>query len=266
MNMIQTDAYQPDESIRPDLSHIVTEDNLPVDNRFSERQQRLLPHLLFTSWPEGRPFEALSNVGLFYAIDKSPVVPDFMLSLGVKPMELTRETETKSYFMWVYGKPPDLAVEIVSNRVGGESTTKMELYAYIRVTYYVVYDPFKYLSQRVLKVFRLEGGQYVEMLRHDWLPEIGLGLTLWEGTFDDSFDIWLRFVRQDGSLLLTGDEKAIAAEAKAESAKSEAEAAKSEAESAKSEAEAARQETARAVAQKLELERKLRELGIDPNG
>ena len=59
MNMLQTDAFQPVESIRPDLSHIVTEDDCPVDNRFSERQQRLLPHLLFTSWPEGKPFEAL---------------------------------------------------------------------------------------------------------------------------------------------------------------------------------------------------------------
>ena len=58
-------AKQLERSLEPDLSHLVTEDDTPVDNRFSERQQRLLPHLLFSSWPEGRPFEALSNVGLF---------------------------------------------------------------------------------------------------------------------------------------------------------------------------------------------------------
>lgn len=264
MSMIQANPYQPDESIRPDLSHIVTEDNQPVDNRFSERQQRLLPHLLFASWPEGRPFEALSNVGLFYAVDKSPVVPDFMLSLGVTPMELTRETETKSYFTWVYGKPPDLAIEIVSNRTGGESTIKMELYAHIRVTYYVIYDPFRYLSQRALKVYRLEGGQYVEMLHHDWLPEIGLGLTIWEGIFDDSHDLWLRFVRQDGTLLLTGDEKASQAVAQAQAAQAQVEAAEAQAEAAESRAQAAEMEAGRLLAQKLELEQKLRELGIDP--
>lgn len=264
MNMLQTDAYQPEESIRPDLSHIVTEDDCPVDNRFSERQQRLLPHLLFTSWPEGRPFEALSNVGLFYAVGKSPVVPDFMLSLGVTPMDMTQETETKSYFTWVYGKPPDLAIEIVSNKTGGEDTTKMDLYAHIRVTYYVIYDPFRYLSQRVLKAFRLEGGRYVEMLHYDWLAEIGLGLTIWRGSVDDKVDNWLRFVRQDGSLLATGEEMARAALEEAECAKQEAESAKQEAESAKQAAELAKREAELALKQKAELERKLRELGIDP--
>ena len=33
-----------------DLSHIVTEDDTPVDNLFSERQMRLLVESLYVSW------------------------------------------------------------------------------------------------------------------------------------------------------------------------------------------------------------------------
>ena len=99
-------------------------------------------------------------------------------------------------------------------------------------------------------MFRLEGGRYAEVSRSDWLPEIGLGLTIWEGTFDDKFDKWLRFVRQDGSLLQTGDEMTQLARHEVEIAKQEVEIAKREAELV--------------LKQKAELERKLRELGLEP--
>ena len=59
----------------PDIRHIVTEDDRPVDNIFSEKQQRLLTESLYSSWDgpgEGRPFLALANVGLFYAVHRPP--------------------------------------------------------------------------------------------------------------------------------------------------------------------------------------------------
>ena len=34
----------------PDVSHLVTEDDTPVDNLFSERQMALLRETLYTSW------------------------------------------------------------------------------------------------------------------------------------------------------------------------------------------------------------------------
>jgi hypothetical protein len=76
------------EDIRPDVGHLVTEDDRPVDNIFSEKQQRLLTEPLYNSpgWVgEGRSFLALANVGLFYAIRQPPYVPDMMLSLDVDP-------------------------------------------------------------------------------------------------------------------------------------------------------------------------------------
>ena len=51
----------------PDMSQIITEDDEPVDNMFSEKQQRLLVEPLYSSWNPGRPFIAAANVGVFNA-------------------------------------------------------------------------------------------------------------------------------------------------------------------------------------------------------
>ncbi len=72
----------------PNVDHLVTEDDTPVDNVFCEKQQRLLSEPLFSSWTgpgEGRPYVAMSNVGLFSAVHRPPYVPDMMLSLDVEP-------------------------------------------------------------------------------------------------------------------------------------------------------------------------------------
>ena len=217
--MDMADIKYPEPPMAPDLSHLITEDDEPVDNRFSERQQRLLPHILFTSWEEGRPFEALADVGLFpTATNEDKVVPDFLLSLGVTPRPVTGAKENRSYLVWVYGKAPDLVIEVVSNKVGGELGEKLQKYTRIRVTYYAIYDPFCELSERELRLFRLDGGRYVEMANPRWLPEVGLGLTMWEGEFEGVHSRWLRFLDREGRLLATGEEKARSAEEKARSA------------------------------------------------
>jgi hypothetical protein len=60
-----TAAWDP-AAIAPNIDHIVTEDDIPVDNMFSEKQQRLLAEPLYSSWTgpgEGRPFVVAANVG-----------------------------------------------------------------------------------------------------------------------------------------------------------------------------------------------------------
>ncbi len=54
---------------KPDIRHIVTEDDAPVDNMFSEKQQRLLVEPLYSSWGIDRRFIAAANVGIFSAIE-----------------------------------------------------------------------------------------------------------------------------------------------------------------------------------------------------
>lgn len=66
----------------PDISNLVIEDDTPVDNFQSEKQQRLLVDALYSSWSPDTPFIAAANVGLFYALKHDPLVPDAFLSLG----------------------------------------------------------------------------------------------------------------------------------------------------------------------------------------
>jgi len=192
-----------------DIEHLVTEDDTPVDNIFSEKQQRLLTETLYTSWPgppgEERSFIALANVGLFYSVHKPPLVPDVLVSLDVQLPDDLWEKHHRSYFQWEYGKPPDVVIEIVSNRKGREDARKLDRYARLGIAYYIIYDPNQQLSQDQLRVYELRRRAYVPM-RQFWLPELGLGLMLWEGVYEGKEEIWLRWHDEDGQLILTGAE------------------------------------------------------------
>ena len=127
------------------------------------------------------------------------------------PRQVSEKKEDRSYFVWLYGKPPNLVVEIVSNKEGGELDRKMDIYQSIGVSYYAVHDPFRHLGQRELRLFQLVGGKYVELMDPTVLmDEIGLGLVFWEGTYLDVDARWLRFVDREGRLIPTGLEKSMA--------------------------------------------------------
>lgn len=193
----------------PNIDHLVIEDGKPADSIFTEKQMRLLTEPLYSSWPgpgEGRPFLALANVGLFYAVKKPPIVPDVMLSLDVFAKDPSKK-ETNSYFLWVMGKTPDVTLEIVSDRRGGEETTKMDDYARIGIPYYAIFDPRKILSRKVLRAFELQGRSY-RTVDPKWFAEVGLGLKLWQGKFEDWDKLWLRWCDQEGQVIATGRELA----------------------------------------------------------
>ncbi|MFM9160682.1 MAG: Uma2 family endonuclease, partial [Dolichospermum sp.] len=46
-----------------------------------------------------------------------------------------------------------------------------------------------------------------QLLSTNWLAEVGLGLTIWEGEFEGKSYQWLRWCDEKGELLLIGDEK-----------------------------------------------------------
>lgn len=198
------------EPIEIDYENIITEDDTPVDNLFSERAQRLLAESLYASWEgpgEGSPFLVMTNVGLFFALAAPPYVPDALVSLNVQPPENPFPKKNRSYFIWEYGKPPEIVVEIVSNRKGGELDEKLNGYARVGITYYIVHDPERLLSEQTLYVYARRGLDYVE-IAPDELPGIGLGVTLWEGKYEDLTGTWLRWIDATGNLLLTGKERA----------------------------------------------------------
>lgn len=234
-------AIQYEEIPEPDISHFVTEDDEPVDNLFSERQQALLADTLCASWDPGRSFLTMVNVGLFYSLQDSPYVPDFLLSMDVKAPRNVHEKKHRSYLIWEYGKRPDLVVEVVSN-IDRHEERKLLGYAQIGIPYYVIHDPEHHLSDRTLRAFELHGSRYVEMVK-PWFADLEIGLTLWDGEYRGIASNWLRWSNRDGALLETGGERA-----------------DKESERADKESERANKERDRAAL----LEAKLRELGVDP--
>ncbi|GBF79315.1 Uma2 family endonuclease [Aphanothece sacrum] len=207
----------------PDISELIIEDEQPVDNLISEKQQRLLTSSAYSSLNLEIPFLVTANVGLFYANKKPPLVPDVMLSLRVKCPEDWSQKKNRSYFTWNFGKAPEIAIEIVSNKVGNELGTKLEDYLDAGVGYYVIFDPLKYLTDNVLQVYKRQVISY-QLQDNYWLEEVNLGLTLWSGEFEGQFyEQWLRWCDRSGNILLTGDEKFELEKQRAEAEKQRAE-------------------------------------------
>ncbi|NEP14582.1 MAG: Uma2 family endonuclease [Symploca sp. SIO2C1] len=191
----------------PEINHLVTEDDTPVDNFIQEKLQRFLVECLYSSLKLEIPFLAAANVGLFYAIKQAPLVPDVMLSLEVAVPEDWSQKKNRSYFAWELGKLPEVAIEIVSNKKGEELGSKLKDYARAGVAYYVVFEPLQKLGESLLRVYGLREGIYTE-LENSWMEQVGLGLTLWQGEFEGINYNWLRWCDREGNLLLTGNERA----------------------------------------------------------
>jgi hypothetical protein len=190
--------------IVPDIDDLVIEDGAPVDSWLTEKLMRLLTEPLYCSWNPGVPFVVLADVGLFCTAKEPPLVPDVMLSLNVQAGDFSKK-EHLSYFVWIVGKLPEVVIEIVSNKEGGEGDRKLEAYARMGILYYVIYDPGLEISREPLRVFALSKGKY-EPIAPEWLPQVGLGLTLWQGTYEGKEETWLRWCDKQGQLILTGAE------------------------------------------------------------
>lgn len=222
----------------PDITKLAIEDDMPVDNLISEKQQRLLTEPLYSnpSVLSGRSFLLAANVGVFYAVRQPPLVPDVFLSLDVEVPQDWSEKKNRTYFVWEFGKPPDVVIEIVSNKEGNELGSKLNGYAQIGVAYYIVFDPLQQLGDVLVRSFELRAGRYQETSM-SWLEALGIGFTLWNGTFEGKDDRWLRWCTTDGIVIPTGAENA----------------------------EQERQRADRAEAKAAALADRLRDMGIDPD-
>jgi hypothetical protein len=83
------------ELLVPDVADLVTEDDTPVDNFASEKQQRLLTGALYSAL-RGKTFLAAANVGIYTAIGRPPIVPDVFLSLDVTVPEQWWEKQNRA--------------------------------------------------------------------------------------------------------------------------------------------------------------------------
>jgi hypothetical protein len=195
----------------PVVDHLVTEDDTPVDSFLSEKQLRLLSEPLYSSradWARQRSFITAANVGLFFVARNPALVPDVLLSMDVDlPADLQPKSH-RSYFLWEYGKPPDVVIEVVSNREGGEDTNKLAAYARGRVPYYVIFDPDRQLKAEALRGYRLDPLEYRRLDEPIEFPNIALGLRLWKGRYEGQDNTWLRWVDAGGVPIATGQKRA----------------------------------------------------------
>ena len=198
-----------DPSQLPDISNLVLEDDTPLDSFINEKQQRLLTTVLYSGGDTGItvPFIAAANVGLFSSVRLPGIAPDVFLSVNITGAEDWWERQVRSYLFWEFGKPPEIAIEIVSPTPGNELGSKLTDYARMRIPYYVVYDPLRELRGSTLRVFELQNQSYAPKT-DAWFPEVGLGLTLWEGEFENVGGTWLRWCYPSGDPIPTGDELA----------------------------------------------------------
>jgi Uma2 family endonuclease len=240
--------------LEAETNALETEDDAPVDNIISERQQRLLTDALYASWKTDETFVALANVGLFVSPQLPPIVPDVLLSLGVEPHPDLKDYNNKkhqSYMMWYYGKPPDVVLEIVSNVKGHELREKLTRYAEIGVEYYVVYDPLEFYGTPTVRVFVRRSRKY-EQIDEAVFPDVGLRLKIWNGMYQGIEGAWLRWFTMDGTMLLVGEELGTLLEEEKKRVKK-----------AETRASTAETRASAAEARAEELAAKLRALGID---
>jgi hypothetical protein len=155
-------------------------------------------------------------------------------------------------------------VEIVSNTEGGETTEKMLKYAQMGILYYAIHDPGLAVQSQRLRAFVLRDKSY-EPCSPEWLPVLGLGLTLWRGSFENWEADWLRWCDRAGQVIPTGAEQAARSRQHAEQEQQRADQEQQRAEQERQRAEHERQ---RADEEHLRAERlaaKLRALGVTPD-
>jgi Uma2 family endonuclease len=122
-----------------------------------------------------------------------------------------------SYVIWQEMVKPTIVVELISlstekedlgKTERAETPTKWEVYERIlQIPYYAVFS--RYTNK--LRCFQLQFGQYQEVAIQDatlWIPELELGLGLWEGEYERKNRLWLRWYDANGDMILTDAESA----------------------------------------------------------
>ncbi len=189
--MYDLPSENPEEPGLPDEFH----DFQPELLRLTFRPPTHAPEQVFTA----------SDMNLYYDVRYPNWYkrPDWFGVVGV-PRLYDGGNLRLSYVMWQEGVSPFVVVELLSpgteaedlgqtEREDDEPPTKWQVYEQIlRVPYYVTFS--RYTDR--LQVFTLQAGRYQELgldAPKVWMPEIGLGLGLWQGEYAGLNRLWLRW-------------------------------------------------------------------------
>jgi Uma2 family endonuclease len=226
-------------SCLPSSAELPDSDDTPVDNELQNLIPNLLDAILALAWSQRTDWFFGVDMGIYYAPNTPPLVPDGFLSIGVE--RFIGEEGRLSYVLWEEdGIVPIFALEVVSQTYGGEYEKKKIDYAKLGILYYAIYVPSRrYRRKREpLEVYRLENSEYIlQPGSRVWMPEIGLALGRERGTYLGRTREWLYWYDEAGQRLPTPEELV------------------------QQEKERAQQEQQRAE----RLAQRLRELGINPD-
>ncbi|WGV26337.1 Uma2 family endonuclease [Halotia branconii] len=219
--MYQTDPPLSPKDVLPTMYDLPSEDaeepGLP--DQFHLLQSRLLDETFCPpNYPSDQIFVA-SDLNLYYDA-RHPLWqkrPDWFAVLGVSRLYEQRDLRL-SYVVWQEAVHPFIVVELLSPGTEKEDLGqtlrdieqppgKWEVYEQIlRVPYYAVFDRYKY----EFKMFKLDGGRYAEVALPEprfWMPEIKLGLGVWQGCYRDVEQPWLRWYDSKGNWVSTSLEQ-----------------------------------------------------------
>jgi Uma2 family endonuclease len=249
-----------------------------LPDEFHDLQPQLLSATLRLSDDSKDQYFTGTDLNLYYDV-RHPLWhkrPDWFLVVGV-PRLYDGTDLRSSYVLWQEGVDPFVVVELLSPgtakedlgpygesgadeglppdssrtiTTGGSAATqdappsKWQVYEQIlRVPYYAVFS--RYTNR--LRGFRLVGGQYQELTLDAaqprlWIPELKIGLALWQGVVDGIDRQWLRWQNAEGNWIPT------------------------EAEHQRQQKESAQQQLEQERLRSERLAERLRQAGIDPEG
>ncbi len=154
-------AWRPPQTV-PEAVEYPSSDGRPVAE--NQRQRRALDAILpalehHFAWRE----DVLVGGDLLIYYEKGNpdvrVAPDVFVALGVR-----REPPRDSYLVWKEGRVPQFVLEVASRSTAdNDRTHKRELYQWLQVEEYWLYDPSGGLHEVRLQGLRLQGERYEEI-------------------------------------------------------------------------------------------------------
>jgi len=223
----------------PDHSQLPESDGTFVKN-FQEHPQSILltdsiGSVLQRIHPNGE-YAIGQDCGIYWRETEPPEngaeAPDWFYVPGV-PSLLDGKIR-RSYVLWREYVAPLIAMEFASGsgkeerdktplayREEGKVTKPGKFWVYeqiIRIFYYAIYE----IKTGLLEVYRLMGANYEKMEAnergHYPIEPLGVELGLWQETYQNKTQLWLRWWDREENLLLIGKEEAEVERARAEKA------------------------------------------------
>ena len=171
--------------------------------------------------------------------EKGAEAPDWFYVPNVPP-KLDGQIR-RSYVLWRELMAPLIALEFASGNgeeerdqtplslsTEGEVTKPGKFWVYeriIRIPYYGIYET----NNGKLEVYKLDGGRYQQLTPNERgrypISPLGVELGLWQGSYQNQTQLWLRWWDEQGHLLLIGDERAELEHSRAEQERQRAESA-----------------------------------------